>query len=60
MSNKRSGTARRIYVNEKQRQFLSARQKRRTYVGGRGSGKTTVAGHQTRVEIGLSEQVDFP
>jgi hypothetical protein len=50
MSNKRS-TARRVYVNEKQRQFLSARQKRRTYVGGRGSGKTSVAGHQTRMEM---------
>ena len=42
---------RRVYVNEKQRQFLAATQKRRTFVGGRGSGKTTVAGHQTRVEM---------
>jgi hypothetical protein len=42
---------RRVYVNEKQRQFLSSRQKRRTYVGGRGSGKTSVAGHQTRMEM---------
>jgi len=42
---------RRVYVNEKQRQFLSATQKRRTFVGGRGSGKTTVAGHQTRLEM---------
>lgn len=52
MSNKQKGTApRRVYVNEKQRQFLAATQKRRTYVGGRGSGKTTVAGHQTRVQM---------
>jgi hypothetical protein len=43
--------ARRIYVNEKQRQFLAAKQKRRSFVGGRGSGKTTVAGHETRVEM---------
>jgi hypothetical protein len=42
---------RRVYVNEKQRQFLAAKQKRRTFVGGRGSGKTTVAGHQTRVQM---------
>jgi hypothetical protein len=42
---------RRVYVNEKQRQFLAAKQKRRSYVGGRGSGKTTVAGHETRVEM---------
>ncbi|MDO7851557.1 terminase large subunit domain-containing protein [Hymenobacter convexus] len=42
---------RRVYVNEKQRQFLAARQKRRSFVGGRGSGKTTVAGHETRVQM---------
>jgi hypothetical protein len=43
--------ARKVYVNEKQRQFLAAKQKRRTFVGGRGSGKTSVAGHETRVEM---------
>ncbi|MBF9239458.1 hypothetical protein I2I05_18845 [Hymenobacter sp. BT683] len=51
MSNKQKSGSRRIYVNEKQRQFLSSTHKRRTFVGGRGSGKTTVAGHQTRVEM---------
>ena len=47
----RKEARRRVYVNEKQRQFLAAKQKRRSYVGGRGSGKTTVAGHETRVEM---------
>lgn len=47
----RKEAPRRIYVNEKQRQFLAAKQKRRSFVGGRGSGKTTVAGHETRVEM---------
>lgn len=51
MQSKFLAQKRRVYVNEKQRQFLSARQKRRTYVGGRGSGKTSVAGHQTRMEM---------
>lgn len=51
MSKASNTPSRRIYVNEKQRQFLAAKQKRRTFVGGRGSGKTTVAGHQTRVEM---------
>jgi hypothetical protein len=51
MSKARDTPGRLIYVNEKQRQFLAATQKRRTFVGGRGSGKTTVAGHQTRVEM---------
>ncbi|HEX8348477.1 MAG TPA: hypothetical protein VF598_00820, partial [Hymenobacter sp.] len=50
---------RRVYVNEKQRQFLSARQKRRTFVGGRGSGKTSVAGHQTRVEMNFLPRAKF-
>ncbi|MGI4871223.1 MAG: hypothetical protein ACRYFX_08605 [Janthinobacterium lividum] len=54
-----SKQARRIYVNDKQRQFLSARQKRRTYVGGRGSGKTTVAGHQTRLEMNYLPRAKF-
>lgn len=36
---------RRVYVNAKQVQFLNARQKRRSFVGGRGSGKSTVYGH---------------
>jgi len=51
MNKARNTPGRFIYVNEKQRQFLAATQKRRTFVGGRGSGKTTVAGHQTRVEM---------
>jgi hypothetical protein len=52
MSNTQKGKPpRRVYVNDKQRQFLSATQKRRTFVGGRGSGKTSVAGHQTRMEM---------
>jgi hypothetical protein len=50
---------RRVYVNEKQRQFLSARQKRRTFVGGRGSGKTTVAGHETRMEMNFLPRAKF-
>jgi hypothetical protein len=50
---------RRVYVNEKQRQFLSAKQKRRTYVGGRGSGKTSVAGHETRMEMNYLPRAKF-
>lgn len=42
---------RRVYVNAKQEAFLQARQKRRSFVGGRGSGKSTVLGHQTRQEF---------
>ena len=40
-----------VYVNPKQLEFLQAKQKRRTFVGGRGSGKSTVLGHQTRQEF---------
>jgi hypothetical protein len=50
---------RRVYVNAKQREFLSARQLRRTYVGGRGSGKTSVAGHQTRMEMNFLPRAKF-
>jgi len=51
MASSNNSKPRRIYVNDKQRQFLSAKQKRRSFVGGRGSGKTTVLGHETRVEM---------
>ena len=40
-----------VYVNAKQLQFLQAPQRRRSFVGGRGSGKSTVLGHQTRQEF---------
>ncbi|GAB2954811.1 hypothetical protein GCM10027048_20440 [Hymenobacter coalescens] len=50
---------RRAYVNAKQLQFLQARARRRTFVGGRGSGKTTVAGHQTRVEMNFLPRAKF-
>jgi hypothetical protein len=45
---RKNNTAWCIYVNEKQRQFLAVKQKRRSFVGERGSGKTTVAGHETQ------------
>jgi hypothetical protein len=34
----------RVYVNPKQKQFLQGKAKRRTFVGGRGSGKTATIG----------------
>lgn len=39
------GERKKIYINQKQYSFLKARQKTRTWVGGRGSGKTRVIGH---------------
>lgn len=48
---KKSSSKRPVYVNPKQAEFLSAKQKRRSFVGGRGSGKSSVLGHQTRVEF---------
>lgn len=44
---KRNKSEQFVYVNKKQTYFLSARQKRRTFVGGRGSGKSNVYGHRS-------------
>jgi hypothetical protein len=50
---------RRVYVNTKQAQFLNARQKRRSFVGGRGSGKSSVLGHKTRQEFNYLPRAKF-
>ncbi|MCC2546412.1 hypothetical protein LJY25_08145 [Hymenobacter sp. BT175] len=50
---------RRVYVNAKQAAFLSARQKRRSFVGGRGSGKSSVLGHKTRQEFNYLPRAKF-
>ncbi|RDC63279.1 hypothetical protein [Adhaeribacter pallidiroseus] len=49
----------RVYVNDKQRRFLSARQKRRGFVGGRGSGKSTVYGHRTYLNYNALARAKF-
>lgn len=45
MSKDTSGQIRKIYANAKQLKFLRSRAKRKTFQGGRGSGKTTTLGN---------------
>lgn len=44
-----SKTRRRIYANRKQKQFLRGKQRRKTFVGGRGSGKSAAIGMENFV-----------
>lgn len=46
-----SNNEKQVYLNEKQISFLNATQQRRTFVGGRGSGKSTVCGFATCLKM---------
>ncbi len=50
----------RVYVNRVQKAFIKARQKTRVWIGGRGSGKTTVIGDLIKVMFSGSKAMEIP
>jgi hypothetical protein len=59
MKTSNNAPAKRVYVNAKQLSFLQSQAKRRGYVGGRASGKSTVLGHTSRMCINYLPKAKF-